>query len=244
MERLNPHISIDCVIFGFDGLQIRILVINRKIITSENEKIFDTKLPGDFIRYNEDLDSAARRVLFELTGLEGIYLKQFGAFGSPERISKKRDIDWLKATADISVERVVTVAYYSLIKIDESKEELVRNNEASWNPLSSANELAFDHSEIVTAALQTLREKTKYEPVGFELLPKKFTLRHLQNLYEAIIGRKLDNRNFRKKILKLGYLIPLEEKQTKVAHKPARMFKYDKKKYEKASRKDSPGFFY
>lgn len=242
MLKLNPHISVDCVIFGFDGLNLRILLVKRDF--KENKNIFtDFKLPGDLIRDNEDLQAAAERILKELTGLDNIYLHQFAVFGSPERISKQKDIEWLRKTSGLQVDRVVTIAWYSLIKIDESKEELARENQASWVIPSTFSDLAFDHYEIVQAAFQTLREKIKYEPLGFELLTKKFTLRQIQNLYEAILGRKLDNRNFRKKVLKSGYLVPLDEKQIKVAHKPARLFPFDKKKFEK-NRRDSPGFLF
>lgn len=230
MQKLNPHISVDCVVFGFDGLNIRILLIKRVLSDKKGKEKTDLKLPGDFIRNDEDLQVAAERVLSELTGLENIFLRQFSVFGAPDRISKKRDLEWLRATTGLAIDRVVTIAYYSLIKIDESREELVRKNRGAWLALTSFSELAFDHYEIVREALESLREKIKHEPVGFELLPKKFTLRQLQNLYEAILGKKLDNRNFRKKILKSGYLLPLEEKQTEVAHKPARMFRFDRRR--------------
>ncbi|MGC9344608.1 MAG: NUDIX domain-containing protein, partial [Bacteroidales bacterium] len=126
--KLNPHISIDCVIFGFDGKNLKILLIERKL----NEQNTDLKLPGDFITDDEDLDSAAHRILKELTGLENIYLRQFSVFGSPGRISKKKDIDWLRKTTGLPIERVVTVAYYSLIRIRESKREKAVKNNALW----------------------------------------------------------------------------------------------------------------
>ena len=231
MKKLNPHISVDCVIFGFDSLQIKVLLVYRQI-NSENKKAkveTDLKLPGDFIRDTEDLQEAAERVLRELTGLENIYLRQFRTFGATNRINKKRDITWLLQTTGLSINRVVTVAYYSLIKIDESKQELVKKNNAVWVSLSAIDELAFDHKQILQSALQTVRERIQHEPIGFELLPQKFTIRHIQNLYEVIFGKTLDNRNFRKKILKTGYLVPLEEKQKNVAHKPARLYRFNRK---------------
>ncbi len=181
----------------------------------------------------EGLDNAAYRILYELTGIREIFLKQLRVFGDPDRISKKRDILWLEEQTGFTIERVVTVAYYSLIKIDESKIELVKKNNAIWLEIEKITELAFDHIHIVQSALKTLKERLKTEPVGMELLPEKFTIRQLQNLYEVILRKKLDNRNFRKKVLKAEYLIPLNEKETGVAHKPARFFKFDHKKYKK-----------
>ena len=232
---LNPHISVDCVIFGFDGLRLKLLLIYRKFSDSSNPgfPVTDIKLPGDFIREDEDLDAAAWRILKELTGLDNIYLRQFGVFGNPGRITRKRDIEWLHKTTGLEIRRVVTIAYYSLIKIDESREETVKSNNAAWLSLDSCRNLAFDHSGIVQSALLSLRDRIKYEPVVFELLPKKFTIRQHQNLFEAISGKIPDNRNFRKKILNSGYLVPLDEKQIKVPHKPARMFRFDRKLYDK-----------
>ncbi len=231
--KLNPHISVDCVVFGFDGEKLKVLLLKRKYQLDNDGKDFviDYKLPGDFITDEEDLDSAANRILRELTGLGNIYLRQFRVFGSPDRISQERDLRWLRETTGLPVERVVTVAYYSLIKIDESRREPAEQNNAGWFALSDISDLAFDHALILREGLRTLRKKLQYEPVGMQLLPRKFTIRQLQNLYEIIMGRALDNRNFRKKVLKADYLIGLDEKETGVAHKPARLFRFDKKVY-------------
>jgi hypothetical protein len=238
--KLNPHISVDCVIFGFDGVNLKILLIKRTIDTTEipGKTITDYKLPGDFVTDEEDLETAAIRVLKELTGLENIFLKQLWVFGSPNRINKERDIKWLRETTGLPIERVVTVAYYSLIKIGESQQELVHKNDAVWCKLDEITDLAFDHFEILQRGLKTLRKRLQNEPIGFELLPQKFTIRQLQNLYEIILGKELDNRNFRKKILKAEYLVPTESKETEVAHKPARLFMFDKAIYEKAEMRE------
>jgi len=243
LQRLNPHISVDCVIFGFDGENLKVLLINRKIPASiqKDKSEIDFKLPGDFITDEEDLESAANRILSELTGLRNIFLKQLWVFGSPNRINKERDINWLRKTTGLPIERVVTVAYYSLIKIGESQQELAKKNNADWIKLNDITDLAFDHFEILQRGLKTLRNRLQNEPVGFELLPKKFTIRQLQNLYETILGRELDNRNFRKKILKADYLVPTNDKETDVAHKPTRLFMFDKEIYEKAEMR-SMGF--
>lgn len=239
MLKLNPHISVDCVIFGFDGNDLKVLLIQRKLQDSDNQgKLsIDYKLPGDFITDEEDLEMAANRILKELTGLTNIFLKQLWVFGSPGRISKEKDINWLRQTTGLPIERVVTVAYYSLIKIVESQKELAEKNKALWISPGEISELAFDHHEILQRALKTLRNRLLSEPVGFELLPPKFTIRQLQNLYEIILDYKLDNRNFRKKILKAEYLVETSDKETDVSHKPAKLFRFDKERYQKAETK-------
>ncbi len=231
--KLNPHISVDCVVFGFDGEHLKVLLMKRKYSLSQQSEGFasDYKLPGDFITDEEDLDSAANRILQELTGLNKIYLRQFHVFGAPGRIKKERDLRWLRDTTGLPVERVVTVAYYSLIKIDESRQELAEKNNAGWFSISDTGELAFDHSLILSEGLKNLRRKLQYEPVGMQLLPGRFTIRQLQNLYEVILGKPLDNRNFRKKVLKADYLVPMDEKEEGVSHKPARLFRFDRKLY-------------
>jgi hypothetical protein len=234
--KLNPHISIDCVIFGFDGEKLKTLLIKRRYKTQDKEGIIsfrtDLKLPGDFISDEEDLNNSAYRILTELTGLTNIYLKQFGVFGEPDRINKKRDIEWLRETTGLPIKRVITITYYSLIKIDQSISELADLNDALWIETDEIKNLAFDHEKIVKHGLKTLRRKLQFEPVGVELLPEKFTLRQLQLVYEAILNRKLDKRNFRKKVFKANYLVQLNEKERGVAHKPAFLFRFDKKAYK------------
>ncbi|MCF8380176.1 MAG: NUDIX domain-containing protein [Bacteroidales bacterium] len=230
--KLNPHISVDCVIFGFDGEKLKILLLKRNISEDGNPvSSVDYKLPGNFISDEEDLNTAANRVLKDLTGLENIYLKQFKVFGKPDRVSKEKDLKWLHDTTGLPIRRVVTVAYYSLIEINRSKIELTGNNKAEWVSIEEARELAFDHNDILNAGLSTLRTKLQFEPVGMELLPEKFTLRQLQTLYEIILSRKLDNRNFRKKVLKVNYLTAMNEKEKDVAHKPAQLYSFNKELY-------------
>ena len=232
--KINPHISVDCVIFGFDGKNLKILLIKRRFGKKNRKEFVDFKLPGDFITDEEDLYFAANRVLRNLTGLENIYLKQLKVFGKPNRISNSRDIQWLRETTGLAINRVVTVAFFSLIKINESREQKIGKTDAEWINIEDSGELAFDHTEILNSGLSTLRNKLQFEPIGIELLPEKFTLRQLQTLYEIILSRKLDNRNFRKKVLKVNYLIPLDEKEENVAHKPAQMFTFNKDLYLKS----------
>jgi hypothetical protein len=239
-NQLNPHISVDCVIFGFDFEALRILLVDRELSTSKIPAVKkDLKLPGSLVYDDEDLDTSASRVLKELTGLENIFLRQFHVFGSPARVSNKIDLDWLTYTTSLPISRVVTIAYYSLVKIDEvnSADKLAMHG-AHWVALDDVDKLAFDHNEILHTGLETLRSRLRAEPIGFELLPKKFTIRQLQTLYEVISSQKLDSRNFRKKIAKLRYLIPLQEREKKVAHKPAQLYKFDKRLYYKTRKEN------
>ncbi len=235
-QSVNPSISVDIVIFGFDGTKLKVLLIRIDSIKKETLALgshADHKLPGSLIFDNEDLTTSAHRILTELTGLSDIYLRQLQVFSNPDRISTTEDLGWISKTYGVTTHRIVTVAYYSLIKIDNSIIRRSIEGEASWYNVQDIKQLAFDHKLILLTALETLTHQLQSEPVAFELLPKKFTIRQLQNLYEAILGTELDNRNFRKKLLKFTYITPLEEKEKEVAHKPAQFFKFDKSRYEK-----------
>jgi len=240
-RNINPHISVDCVIFGFSTNQLKVLLIRRSVTGPSGKQINDHKLPGDFIAINEDLDLAASRILEELTGLKDIYLQQFAVFGRPDRISHSLDINWLKETTGHRIQRVVTSAYYSLIDINDTNRDFAIKNNASWIDVKQVPHLAFDHSGIISSGLAHLQKALRNEPIGFELLPDKFTIRQVQTLYEVILGCQLDNRNFRKKILKSNYLVQLEEKQSGVAHKPAYYYCFDRNIYEK-QKTESLGF--
>lgn len=241
VKPINPHISVDCVIFGFSTNQLKVLLIEREYTDEKGTRSLDHKLPGDFITTREDLDSAAYRTLEELTGLQSIFLQQFAVFGRPGRISRKIDTDWLEETTGMEIHRVVTTAYYALINISESNSDFAIKNNASWIGVNLIPLLAFDHREIIEKGLSHLQNALRNEPIGFELLPERFTIRELQTMYEVILNCKLDNRNFRKKILKAKYLVQLNEKQAGVAHKPAYYYRFDKSIYEK-NRKESLGF--
>jgi 8-oxo-dGTP diphosphatase len=240
-RNINPTISVDCVIFGFSTSQLKVLLIERNYTNPDGRLVRDLKLPGDFISINEDLDQAASRTLEELTGLQDIFLQQFAVFGKPDRISRQADMNWLLETTGLEIQRVVTTAYYSLINIGETNTENVINNSASWIDVKKIPKLAFDHSDIIQEGLKHLQHSLRNEPIGFELLPDKFTIRELQTLYEVILDCRLDNRNFRKKILKSNYLVQSEEKQIGVAHKPAYYYRFDKPRYEE-QKKESLGF--
>jgi 8-oxo-dGTP diphosphatase len=228
---LNPRISVDCVIFGFDFNQLKVLVIERSISDSEKQIL---TLPGDLIYEGENLDIAANRVLFELTGLQTIFLEQVGAFGDTDRLNKEADKKWLRAVREEPEARVITIAYFSLVNIHEYAPQASSfAKSAAWIPLNEIDELAFDHSDILQTALKKLKNKIRIQPVGFNLLPEKFTLSQLQKLYEAILGRELDKRNFRRKMLKLQLVEMLEERQEKVPHKPSQYFKFNETNYNK-----------
>lgn len=230
--KLNPNVSVDCAVFGFDGEKLKILLIDRGMQMKQPNDEMLYALPGNLIREDEKLSEAANRVLRELTGLEDIFLEQFGSFGDPDRLTKESDLAWIKSIRAEPNARVITVAYYSLIRSDQV--ELHASDfakEAIWHDIENLPKLGFDHAEIIQAALEELNFKSKYQPLGFELLPEKFTLGQLQKLYEAILGTELDKRNFRRKILKMSFLVPLKEKQIGVPHKPARYYTFDKEKY-------------
>ena len=232
-NRLNPHISVDCVVFGFDFRQLSVLLVKRQGVEGDAEP-GKMKLPGSPITDAEDLNHSAYRILRELTGLERIFLKQFAVFSSPERLQPPSDLDWLRQMSGINVERMVTVAYYSLIKINGSHLPLSEN--AQWVNVEEIPQLTFDHNEIIQRAIEQLRHEMLTEPVGFELLPKKFTVTQLQTLHEVLLGQKIDNRNFRKRILKLKYIVPLNEREKGVGHKPAQLYRFDKKLYKQYKR--------
>lgn len=232
---LNPHVSVDCVIFGFGFEELKVLLIERGLPDSQEPSGQRTMmLPGDLVMDTETLDSSALRVLKALTSLENIYLEQFNAFGDPSRVRKEKDLAWLRSMRENPDARVITIGYYSLVRIDKFKPApAYYARSAEWCNVSQVPELAFDHNEILQSALQRLKYKARVEPIGFELLPQKFTLGQLQKLYEAILGTQLDKRNFRRKIISRGFLIELDEKQQGVPHKPAQLYAFDAAQYEK-----------
>ena len=230
---LNPNISVDCVVFGFQNAKLKVLLMERNHIHEDGENSTDTALPGDLIKNDENLDEAATRVLGELTGLDHIYLEQFAAFGDPARLASEGDQHWLEQIRENPEARVVTIGYFSLIRPENFEihvSSFAKN--ADWYELNEVPSLAFDHDEILIKGLEALKNKLRNHPIGFELLPRKFTLGQLQQLYEIILDTELDKRNFRRKVLKLNFLEPLSEKQSGVAHKPANLYRFDKERYE------------
>lgn len=212
-EYPRAALTVDCVVFGFDESELKVLLIQRGLAPFKGK----WALPGGFVRVDETVDAAARRELLEETGLKNVFLEQLYTFGTVNRDPR---------------ERVVSIAYYSLVKLAEHPAAGATDaSDAAWFPVSKPPELAFDHSEILTTALERLRGKVRYEPIGFELLPEKFTLSQLQHLYEVVLHTELDKRNFRKKILSMGLLLPLKEQIRTGAHRPAQLFRFDARKY-------------
>ncbi len=222
MVRLaNNHISIDCVVLGFDGSNLRVLLVKRSG-KDENGEYNDMKL----------LDEAAMRVLHELTGVKDVPLQQFKTFGSKDRTRNLRDIVWLERAQQAHVERIVTVAYFAIVKLDAAMQRLVNRESAEWVPVGEVGTLAFDHNLIIAEALKSVRREVENNrSILFDLLPKKFTASQLRTLAEIIQGKELDVRNFHKKISQMPYVVPLEERQKGVAHRAARYFKFDRKIY-------------
>ena len=214
-EYPRAALTVDCVVFGLDEEDLKVLLIQRDLPPFEGR----WALPGGFVRLDETLDEAALRELQEETGLEKVYLEQLYTVGDIDRDPR---------------ERVVTVAYYALVKLSDHHVAAATDaREAAWFAVDDLPSLAFDHDKILAMAHQRLRGKVRYQPIGFELLPTKFTLRQLQHLYEVVLDRLLDKRNFRKKILAMDILVELDEVETDVAHRAARLYRFDKKKYRR-----------
>lgn len=219
-EYSRPALTVDCVVFGLDEDNLlKILLIQRNLPPFQG----GWALPGGFVRLDESLEEAARRELQEETGVDHVFLEQLYTFGDLDRDPR---------------ERVVTVAYYALVNLwDYRLQATTDASDAAWFPLAKIPALAFDHKRIVAAALTRLKSKVRYEPIGFELLPKKFTLTQLQKLYETILEQKLDKRNFRKKILRMDLLIALDEIEQDVPHRAARFYQFDEQKYHELKQK-------
>lgn len=227
LKFIHTYVSVDCVVFGFEKDQLYILLVQRN---AEDEKNKNLKLPGSLIYEEEDVDDAANRVLFELTGIKKIVLKQFKCFASPDRAKDKDDVKWLDKEYHPNIERLITVAYLSLCKIDRKLINISKYKLTQWCPVSDVPKLPFDHNLILNKALVEIREWIEYDPtVVFELLPRKFTISELHKLYEAIYSKKIDIRNFHKKVAAMNHVVALNEKQKNVSHRAARYYKFEKK---------------
>lgn len=227
----NNHISVDIVLMGFDGNALKVVLVKRS--GEDEEGLFnDMKLPGSLIYKDEDLDQAASRVLTELTGLRDIRLTQFKTFGSRNRTNNPRDVVWLERAQQARVESIVTVAYFAVVKLDKAMDKLPAREAAVWLDVEQLSTLAFDHNQIIADALTAVRREAEYNrSFIFDLLPKKFTASQLRRLYEILHNRKLDVRNFHKKMLQMSYVIALNEYEQGVSHRAARFYKFDRKAY-------------
>lgn len=230
----NKHISVDCVVFGYDSQNLNVLLVKRTL-TDETKRFVvfsDYTLPGNHVYEDEKIDDAANRILLDLTGFEHVYLEQFKTFADSERLSKPLDKLWLKNIGRDPSIRVASIGYFALTATNSIHLEW-KGREVKWSPIDQVGKLGFDHNQILDDALIALRNKMKHEPVGFELLPTKFSLTQLQRVYEKIFDTTFDKRNFRKKINRMNYVVPLNEKQTGVSHKPAQLYIFSKDIYEK-----------
>ena len=221
------NLSIDCVVLGFDEDQKLKVLLIKKFINEKND--FQFALPGDLVGINEDLLSGGKRILKSLTSLEDIYLKQFYTFGDPDRTKHKKDQSWLKMYRKKPEERVVTIGYIALVKMEDYVPHASSFAiDVEWIELDKvSSELAFGHNIILNYAIEYLREQLDHQ-ILTNLLPLKFTLYQLQNLYEILLDQKLDKRNFRKNVSKNSLIIKTNEKQKGVAHKPADLYMYNK----------------
>lgn len=206
-------LAIDCIIFGFDGEQLKALLIKRGF----KPGLGKWSLMGGFVQKHESVDDAAKRILDQLTGLQDIYMEQLHCFGEVDRDPGGR---------------VVSIAYYALIKIDDYSKELMEAHQAEWFSMDEIPPLIFDHKKMITMARERLRQKVANYPIGFALLPHKFTLPQLQALYEAIYETELDKRNFTRKILSFEILQKLNEKEKESSRKGAFLYVFDSKKYK------------
>lgn len=229
----DNRVSVDCVILGFDGKDLNVLLVRRTGVEA-GEYFHDRKLPGSPIYMDEDLDDAAKRVLLELTGLKNISMTQFKAFGSRSRTMNPKDIHWLQSTVEMEIGRIVTIAYIALLKIDSTIIGELDNTQAEWVPVGKEGDLAFDHNQILTEAVSYIRKIAMTTPEYiFDLLPRKFTILQLRKIYETIHQTSIDAGNFYKKLAMMPYVVPLEEKEEGKPHKAARLYKFDKKIYKK-----------
>lgn len=211
------YVAVDCIIFGFNQGELSLLLLKRNFEPAKGQ----WSLMGGFVQENESVNDAAKRVLSELTGLTDVYMEQVGTFGEIERDPG---------------ERVVSVAYYALLNINESDRESVQKHNAFWVNINELPELIFDHPQMVEQARELMRMKASTEPIGFNLLPKLFTLSQLQSLYEAIYGEEIDKRNFRKRVAEMDYIEKTDKIDKSGSKRGAALYKFNNKVYRKDPR--------
>jgi 8-oxo-dGTP diphosphatase len=232
-KRFIPHLSIDCAIFGYHENQLRVLLIKWKDVEG-------WCLPGGKIGHSESIDDAAYRILADIAGLTNVFLQQYYTFGESDRMTRNESLlksSWLynEAKGSWLDARTVSIGYYALIEFSKAVPNPDEFSiECSWWDIHKLPLLLFDHEHMINRALQTIRAQLSYQPVGLNLLPEKFTLPELQKLYETILDRKIDRRNFQKKILGLGIIKKLEQRRKIGPHRSPGLYKFDRVKYKKA----------
>jgi len=217
-EYPRPALTVDCIVFGLDDEELKVLLIQRK-----NEPFAGRwALPGGFVDVGETPEQAARRELEEETGLANVSLEQLYTFGEPNRDPR---------------EHVVSVAHYALVNVADTRVRAADDaRQAAWFPVRKPPPLAFDHAKILRMAHDRLQDRLRRQPVGFELLPRRFTLSQLQRVYEAILGKAIDKRNFRRRVLRTGLLVETNQTQKEVAHRAARLYRFDMRKYRRLAK--------
>ncbi|MDR1331944.1 MAG: NUDIX domain-containing protein [Tannerella sp.] len=216
------YVSVDCIILGFKNSRLYLLLIKRRFQPLKGME----SLMGGFIRPDENIEDTVQRTLYEYTGIDGVYMEQVGAYGQIGRDTG---------------ERVISIAYYALINMALFDDALCRRHHARWAPLNDVGPLVFDHNRIVEDTIDRLQRRAAIRPIGFNLLPEKFTLPQLQSLYEAIYGKTLDKRNFRKRMLDMGVLEKQEDKDKSASRRGAYFYKFNREKYDELLR---PGTFF
>lgn len=234
---INECLSVDCVVFGYDSEKLNVLLVKRTLTdnTDGSTLLSDFTLTGNHVYEKERVEEATTRILFNLTGVKDIYLEQFKTFSDPDRLSNPIDQKWLLSIDRDPNLRVTSIGFFALLATQNVTLRWM-GREVKWIPVKEVGTLGFDHNHILEEALIALRNKMKHEPIGFELLPEKFTLTQLQTVYECIFDTQFDKRNFRKKISRMTYVIPLNEKQKGVSHKPAQLYMFSREVYEKTKR--------
>ncbi len=234
IDKVNDNISVDCIVFGYDAEKLNVLVVERTLTNDDDASDFvpDWTLTGNHVFENETIKEAATRVVYSLTGISDIYLEQFKAFADPGRLLGPKDQKWLTNVGKDPNQRVVSIGYFALVATQKVTLKWM-GRKVKWAAVKEVGELGFDHNHILEEALVALRSKMKHEPIGFALLPEKFTLTQLQTVYEQIFDTTFDKRNFRKKVSRMKYVIPLNEKQKGVPHKPAQLYMFSREVFEK-----------
>ncbi len=240
-EAFHPGFSVDCVIFGFHANQLKVLLLKMKHAEA-------WALPGGFVYKEEDVEAAAGRVLQARTGLTQVFLRQFHLFGGPERSRSEFNRMMLNARQLSAgdrhwfLQRFITLGFYALVDFSRVTPRADAISEAcQWVDLKGVPALILDHDLILNKALETLRQQLNHQPIGYNLLPEKFTMPELQKLYETILGKKLDRRNFQRRMLSFGILERLEERRSGGAHKAPYYYRFDKQKYQQALQDGLPG---
>ncbi len=217
-EKDKMYVATDCIIFGFDSGNLKLLIFKRRVEPFKGE----WSLIGSFVKLQEDVSGAAKRVLEEITGLKNVFMEELKSYGNANR-----DPGY----------RCVSIGQYALIRLSEYDKELVEEHGAVWHDIDELPKLVLDHDQMVQDALEKLKAKARFQPIGFELLPEKFTIPQLQSLYEAIYQKELDTRNFRKKVLSNNVLIKLDEKDKSSSKRGAFLYKFDHDSYKNLTKR-------